>query len=115
MKKFKTFLPFDQFDLIESLPGEYDLIVTVANVPRESEKPVEPEKLVVLENPVEQVEQVEPEKPVKPGEPEKPVKPVEPEKPVKPGKHVKKVVKKKIVKPAPRKVVENKKKVLPRT
>ncbi len=73
MKKFKTFLPFDQFDLIESLPGEYDLIVTVANVPRESEKPVEPEKPVVLENPVEQVE---PEKPVKPGEPEKPVKPV---------------------------------------
>lgn len=46
MKKFKTFLPFDQFDLIESLPGEYDLIVTVANVPRESEKPVEPEKPV---------------------------------------------------------------------
>lgn len=43
------------------------------------------------------------------------MKPVEPEKPVKPGKPVKKVVKKKIVKPAHRKVVENKKKVPPRT
>ena len=43
------------------------------------------------------------------------MKPVEPEKPVKPGKPVKKVVKKRIVKPAPRKGVENKKKVLPRT
>lgn len=55
MKKFKTFLPFDQFDLIESLPGEYNLIVTVANVPREPEKLVEPEKPVKPGKPVKKV------------------------------------------------------------
>ena len=55
MKKFKTFLPFDQFDLIGSLPGEYDLIVTVANVPRELEKHVEPEKPVKPGKPLKKI------------------------------------------------------------